>query len=248
MAQDRTTLTPMPEMPGPEEAWEMVRARVRSLPGGQGWEEHPRVREAALSTLARTITGRHGWTAELLGNAALFYGNTSVPYLVMDLLIPLCDWWAENARAAVLDCPPPENPRYPAVNRNGRSRMIRTLREGYNRWDTFLFDDEDFGNLNLAMAFSFRAQAKAQDTVWPFAPPGLIEPMARALKRAMGQQEFFPEGGGPTRRASPWPAREREGRRSWKNRRTYEDWSGRSPEERGVLVKRTPTPLGDAGG
>ena len=41
----------------------------------------------------------------------------------------------------------------------------------------------------------------------------------------------------------PWSAKDVQGRKNWGTQRIYEDWSGKSAEERNVLVRQLPPPL-----
>ena len=58
--------------------------------------------------------------------------------------------------------------------------MIQTISEGYDRWDTLVFDNKDWGNLHLPMEFTFNGKAKVSDTIWPFAPPHPHQPDDRS--------------------------------------------------------------------
>ena len=188
--------------------------------------------------MTRTVEGNHGWKATLIGRLFERPSGIHIPYhLLSDILTPLCDWWEETARDAVIDCPPPENVHYPHPGKDGRSRMIQTISEGYDRWDTLVFDNRDWGNLHLPMEFTFNGKAKVSDTIWPFAPPTLINLMTEAIKTALGTQE--PTNQSLHRRPRPpWPANLIDGRKNWHTQRLYEDWTGRSPAERNVLAKQ----------
>lgn len=229
MATENRQLRHLPSLPGTEESHALVRGRISSLPHLPNYYRHSRVRyqeaeRRAIDALGRTIESKYGWKATLLGNTVVESGDLGVPYLLLDILAPLCDWWEEMAYDAVMDCPPPENVRYPKMDRHGRSRMIRTIREGYDRTDYFIFDDIDWGSLHLPMKFTFDGKALVRDTIWPFAPPDLIDPMAARISAALGSQ-LISYSGGRKRKERLWTGSVIQGRSNWANRRVYMHWS-----------------------
>ena len=235
-------LKPLPALPGPDETHRLIRARIADLPENQpksGWQnqEHPRIPNTI--PLTKTIQGNHGWTATLVGSRFERTGRINIPnHLLAEILKPLCDWWEEAARNAVMDCPAPENVRYPAVMKDGSSRMIHTVSETYDRWDILIFDDKDWGNLHLPTTLAFNGKANISDIIWPFAPPTLINPMAEAIRNALGTQirtDYLQR----QHAQAPWHASTVDGRRNWNTQRLYEDWSGTTPAERNVLTKQT---------
>ena len=233
-----------PQLLETEETHALIRQRIATLPEQSqrgGWVNEPDFVEAAVDTLGRSAVGKHGWKATLLGDTIIRSGSFGTPYLLMDILPPLCDWWEEMANEAILNCPAPENVRYHRRDRYGRRRMKNTVRDGYDRWDVLLFDDQDWGNLHLPMLFTFDGKASVGDTLWPFDPTTLIDPMVERIQAALGTQPFT-GWDGRKRKVRPWAAEEIGGRKSWTKRRIYEDWSGRSAAERNVLSK-PPMPL-----
>ena len=238
------TKIPMPQLPEPPEALELVRSRVASIPRGvtRGQDPAREAEELAIRTLARSIEGRHGWNANLLGTTIMESGNFLTPYFIMDILIPLCDWWLQMAREAVENCPAPDEVRLPHVGRDGRTRMVNTIQEGYSRWDTLLVDGHYIGNLHLPMTLTFEGQASANNIIWPFAPPALIDPMVESIQAALGIRKTRGRTDRQPRQPVMWAARDVNGRKNWRGRRLLEDWSGRTPEERNLWEKPAPRP------
>ena len=230
MATNTSLWKPMPTLPGPEETQSWIRQRIAE----SDHSNHP-----ANHTLSRTIEGKHGWKAILFGQISSH--QTGLPYILSDLFLPLCDWWEEMAYEAVLNCPPPENVRYPATTKDGRSRMINTIKAWYEPWDIFIFDDKDCGNLHLPMDFTFEEQAPVSDIIWPFNPRALIDPMVSSVQDALGSQQFTGYAG-RRRTDQLWKANHVLGRRNWKKVRIFEDWSGQTPEQRDIFTKPTPPP------
>lgn len=235
---------PPPQLPETEETHALIRQRIATLPDQSqrgGWVNDPDFEEVAVDTLGRSVVGKHGWKATLLGDTIIKFGSFGTPYLLADILMPLCDWWEEMAYEAVLNCPAPENVRHPKHGKYGRRRMKNTIRDGYERSDALLFDDQDWGNLHLPMLFIFDGKASVGDTLWPFDPTTLIDPMVERIQAALGTQPFTGWNGRRTA-VRPWAAELIGGRKSWAKRRIYEDWSGQSAAERNVLTK-PPMPL-----
>ena len=241
-------LAPMPALPDPDKAISLIRARIAYLDELDPWDEwqnEVRIEKEVQSNLGRTIQGKHGWKADLLSRN-IRSGDCTTAYILLDILPPLCDWWEEMARDAVMNCPPPENVRCPDPLKTGRTAKIRTITEIYDRWGTVIFEDGDQGNLHLTMQFSFQGEAKISNTIWPFAPPDLIDPMVKSIQTLLGTHSYR-DLYGRRRTAKVWPAAIIDGRTNWANQRLYEDWSGTSPEERNVLVKQPSPPLTASG-
>ena len=220
-----TALAPLPELPGPEETQRLVRARAAVITGLERDYNNPErekeIADLTVRTLGRTIRGPQGWSASLLGNTIVESVNPVTPYLLLDVLPSLCDWWERMALQAVRDCPPPDNVRLPQA---GGRKMTRSIREGYDRWDIFVLDGRDLGNLHLPMEFTFNGQARNRDITWPFAPPDLIDPMAESIKEALGTQQVTFPGLRMPRREQPWPAMEIQGRKRWRGQRVFRQW------------------------
>ena len=220
-----TAPAPLPELPGPEQTQRLVRARAKLIAELEARHDQPELEreivDLTVRTLGRTIRGPQGWSASLLGNTIVQSVNPLTPYLLLDVLPPLCDWWQRMATEAVGDCPPPDNVRLP---RAGGRRMTRSIREGYDRWDIFVLDGRDLGNLHLPMEFTFNGQARNRDITWPFAPPDLIDPMVESIKEALGTQQVTFPGLRMPRRERPWPAMETQGRKRWGGQRIFRKW------------------------
>ena len=117
MTVEKRLLKPLPILPGPEETHRLIRQRMATLPkgsntlGGRPVDQTP---IPPIKPMTRTVEGNHGWKATLIGRLFERPSGIHIPYhLLSDILTPLCDWWEEAARDAVMDCPPPENVRYP---------------------------------------------------------------------------------------------------------------------------------------
>ena len=235
-----------PRLPDTEETHDLIRQRIATIPDHSHEEDRvqdPGIVEIASEALARSVEGDYGWKATLLGNTTIDnIGASGTPYLLMDILSPLCDWWEDMAREAILNCPPPENVIYP--KRPNRGEMKTAIRDGYDRFDIFTFDDRNVGNLHLPMAFTFNGRANISDTLWPFDPTTLIDLMVEQIQAALGLQPFT-DWDGRQIKVKPWGANYVGGRRNWQKLRIFEDWSGRSPTERNVFAKPQlkPTPI-----
>ena len=234
----------LPELPGPSEATDLVRARIvekRQHEHNAGISQvDTRIHEAYLR-LPRRIDGENGWAASLMADTNGAAGYITNLYLVSDLLAPLADWWEETVTPAVNKCPPPEGvilPAFGGVN-------VDRIKEEYDRWDIFIFDNEDLGNLHVGMAMEFNGRAKQGDIIWPVDPAQLMEVMTNRLQAALGIQKMTILG--RTRTARPWSAAEVHGRKNWGKARIFEDFSGSTANERGVLVKQPPAPLKPTG-
>ena len=174
--------------------------------------------ELANRSIVRQVDGDHGWSANL---------RISHSHVLQEGLEEMADWWEENTHPAVMECPEPENAKHQSLDRNGRYRvLLRTLSWRLRASGDIMTPSGQWYPLGIDISLDFDGNAPEGDTIWPFNLAEIGKVIDNNMQSALGR------GWQPFRRRSHRA-----------KKRIFEDWSGQSPAERGVLEKHPPKPL-----
>ena len=191
--------------------------------------------------VARSITGEHGWTATLFGTSPDHLSiNARYAYALQNILLPLADWWITAVENAVIHCPAPESAARQSRTKSGRARILRTTGQTYRDSGDLILPTGEWNQVSIVSALNFDGKAAASDIIWPFHLAEVTSILANTFGEALGNPKAYR---GMNKGQAGWERFLADSRRPPRNLRVFEDFSGRTPEERQVFTKPTPAPL-----
>ena len=193
--------------------------RVKELYGQaeQRIQELHRNQELMDRRIARRVDGDHGWSATL---------RITRSHILQEGLEELADWWEDNIRRAVTDCPEPENARRQSVTSTGRHRILRTVAWRHGASADIVAPSGQWCPVGISIILDFDGHAHEGDIIWPLDLRKMKDTITKTMESAL-RRGWQPLSTRPQRA----------------KKRIFQDWSGKSPAERGVLEKQPPKPL-----
>ena len=174
-------------------------------------------REDSPRVIQKTVTGKHGWTAEIRVGPA---------HLMPEHLELAADWWLETVREAVTNCPEPDNARRQSKNIRGLPKTGRKVREDFSSTSDIKLPSGAWRPDQIQATMKFDGAAASTDIIWPFSLHTVTSQLIRAI-------------GDTVRNAwNPFHST-----RAPRRKRIFEDFSGLTAEERQVHLKPQPAPL-----
>ena len=167
-ANTMPTLPPLPEFPPSEQTLREVAERLdhakQILREGAAAE---RELENRLSrTLARSITGKHGWSATLVGISSHHLTiRAPAAYALQNVLEPLADWWQLAVQDAVTHSPEPENATRQSRTKSGRNRILRTPGQRHGASGDLVLPSGEWQHVSIDSALDFDGKASTRDII-----------------------------------------------------------------------------------
>ena len=189
-----------------KELYQQVEQRIKELHGNY---------ELSNQTVTRKIKGKHGWSATLSINHS---------HILQEGLEELADWWEENTRRAILECPEPENARRQSITKTGRHKILRTVAWRHSASADIVAPSGQWCPVGINISLDFDGQAILRDIIWPVDIQEMGNTITETMQSALGKG---------------WQAFHHNRQRS-KKMRIFEDWSGSTPAERKILGKQPP--------
>ena len=184
----------------------------------------------------RTVTGNHGWTATIFGPTPDYPSvHPAAGHALQDILIPLADWWIAAVTEAVTNCPEPENARRQSLTKDGRKRLVRITRQSFRVNGDFVIPSEDWETFCVDAEIRFDGNAPAHDIIWPFPLDRVTQIVVDAIKEAI-ETPYQTGPAGPETAIPEWQPFFTTRRGFPRKQRIFEDFSGRTPEQRGVHI------------
>ena len=205
MTRKISVLTP-PPVDRMKELYQQVEQRIKELHGNY---------ELSNQAVTRKIEGKQGWSATL---------RVGGSQILQEGLEELADWWEENARQAVLECPEPENARRQSITKTGRHRILRTVAWRHSASADIVAPSGQWCPVGINISLDFDGQAILRDIIWPIDIQEMGNTITKTMQSALGKG---------------WQAFHHNRQRS-KKMRIFEDWSGSTPAERKILGKQPP--------
>ena len=219
-------MPPRPDTPPPEKVLAEVMERARRYDA----EDQEQRWRYDRTDQVRELPGRHGWSA------SLWIGmDRKIDRAAATVARSALSWWEETAREAVRDCPAPENASAP-----GRAAQA-TANRSYTEAVLFLPQgDGEYHNIHIEMTLEFNGRAPASDVIWPFDLERTARETLSIITDALGGVVTGDHQG----RGIPALVHLHTIRpRRQKTPRVFQDFSGRTPEERNLYEKPAPPPL-----
>ena len=202
----KISVLPPPPVDRMKELYQQVEQRIKELHGNY---------ELSNQAVTRKIEGKHGWSATLrIGGS----------HILQEGLEELGDWWEENARQAVLECPEPENARRQSIAKTGRQRILRTVAWRHSASADIIAPSGQWYPVGINISLDFDGQAILRDIIWPIDIQEMGNTITKTMQSALGKG---------------WQALHHH-RQLSKKTRIFEDWSGSTPAERKILGKQPP--------
>ena len=202
----KISVLPPPPVDRMKELYQQVEQRIKELHGNY---------ELSNQAVTRKIEGGHGWSATLrIGGS----------HILQEGLEELGDWWEENARQAVLECPEPENARRQSFTKTGRQRILRTVAWRHSASADIIAPSGQWYPVGINISLDFDGQAILRDIIWPIDIQEMGNTITKTMQSALGKG---------------WQALHHH-RQLSKKTRIFEDWSGSTPAERKILGKQPP--------
>ena len=205
-------------------------------------EANRRQGERTAERVVRTLSGEHGWTA------TLFAINPEQPtlgmpeaYTLQNILEPLGEWWANAVEQAVTRCPEPENATRQSKTRYGSNRISNTTGQWFSSTGDLLLPSGGWATVTIESALEFDGKARPTDVIWPYHLFQVTTALVEAITNALGTVRVQTRRGEELQPA--WKPFYTRPTRAPRNIRIFEDFSGRTPEERQVHIKPAPSPL-----
>ena len=202
----KTSVLPPPPVDRMKELYQQVEQRIKELHGNY---------ELSNQAVTRKIEGEQGWSATL---------RVGGSHILQEGLEELADWWEENTRRAVLECPEPENARRQSITKTGRQRILRTVAWRHSASADILAPSGQWCPVGINISLDFDGQAILRDIIWPVDIQEMGNTITETMQSALGKG---------------WQAFHHNRQRS-KKMRIFEDWSGSTPAERKILGKQPP--------
>ena len=237
-------LPPLPAFPPAEQTFQEVIERLneakRSLRDRTITEQEMGDRTA--ERVIRSITGQHGWTAILFA-ANSRQATLSMPeaYALQNILEPLADWWASTVEDAVTRCPEPENAKRQSKTRYGANRILRTTEQWFSSTGDLILPSGEWHPVTIWSALEFDGKARPSDVIWPYHLVQITTVVVNAIINALGTVKVQTPRGEELQAA--WQPFYTEPRRTSRKLRIFEDFSGKTPEERQIHNNPAPPPL-----
>ena len=202
----KISVLPPPPVDRMKELYQQVEQRIKELHGNY---------ELSNQAVTRKIEGEQGWSATL---------RVGGSHILQEGLEELGDWWEENARQAVLECPEPENARRQSITKAGRHRILRTVAWRHSASADIVAPSGQWCPVGINISLDFDGQAILRDIIWPIDIQEMGNTITKTMQSALGKG---------------WQAFHHNRQRS-KKMRIFEDWSGSTPAERKILGKQPP--------